>query len=369
MDFSRKSGPCLLSRSILQCLYFPLPSTRFGTTSITEVLRESAKTFIAPPVLMPRNPLSTNTMAVNCVEEFFVYCVNMYTFVMFIQICGYNKARQRDKLARLLEDFGSLEDEAERVDACLHSINGKDKDPQPYFSTWVLYHSLRAISMYLLSGLELELYSTHEYIYIFWYLSQFLYNWIVSTLSRAECLSEQATKNPANSNAKQKKPKPNKKKHMNQYYREIIFNQALSHMFTGYFKALCGFTKEQRIPQALSVFDNEKVRFDHRFAPLAGITTLPPVTYADFNNTRMAILMRENDAANLYFEAGKNFHRARLILESLSSPDTEIQDIIRVAKTNFVVMNLLVHGHKKDSKNAPIFDFSIHKYFPTIKQQ
>lgn len=58
MDFSKKAGPCLLSRSILQCLYFPHPSTCFGSTSIMEVLRESAKAFIAPPVLIPRNPIS-----------------------------------------------------------------------------------------------------------------------------------------------------------------------------------------------------------------------------------------------------------------------------------------------------------------------
>lgn len=56
----------------------------------------------------------TFLQAVNCVEDFFAYCVNMYTFVMFIQICGYNKARQRDKLARLLDDFGSLKDEVSK---------------------------------------------------------------------------------------------------------------------------------------------------------------------------------------------------------------------------------------------------------------
>lgn len=208
---------------------------------------------------------------------------------------------------------------AERLDACLHALTAKDKEPQPYFSTWVLYNSLRAMSMYLLSGLELELYSVHEYMYIFWYLSQFLYNWIVSTLSRAECLSEQL-KNPP---AKQKKPKPNKKKHMNLYYREIIYNQAISNMFNGYFKALAGFTKERKIPHPLSMFDNEKVRFDHRFAPFAGITTLPPVTYAEFNNMRTFLLL-ESDAANLYLDAGKHFQRARFILESISNPDSEV---------------------------------------------
>lgn len=46
----------------------------------------------------------------------------------------------------------------------------------------------------------------------------------------------------------------------------------------------------------------------------------------------------------------------------------QVNDIIRIAKVNYVVMNLLANGHKKESKSAPEFDFSIHKYFPTIKQ-
>lgn len=47
---------------------------------------------------------------------------------------------------------------------------------------------------------------------------------------------------------------------------------------------------------------------------------------------------------------------------------SQITDIIRIAKVNYVVMNLLANGHKKDSKATPEFDFTIHKYFPTIKQ-
>lgn len=45
----------------------------------------------------------------------------------------------------------------------------------------------------------------------------------------------------------------------------------------------------------------------------------------------------------------------------------QINDIIHIAKINFVVMNLLANGHKKDSTSPPEFDFSIHKYFPVIK--
>lgn len=180
----------------------------------------------------------------------------MNSFVLFVQVCGYNRARQRDKLVRLLDDFASLQDEAERVDSHLHELNPDESDRRPYFSTWVLYHCLRAMSIYILSGLELELYSVHEYIYIFWqvkekytscahlwllieicrsfcqfrFLSDFLYNWIISTLRRAECLADQAK----TVTTKSKKPKPNKKA-IKLYCRETILSQALKCMFCGYY--------------------------------------------------------------------------------------------------------------------------------------
>ena len=36
------------------------------------------------------------------------------------------------------------------------------------FGSWVLYHTLNIMIQYLLSGFELELYSPHEYHYVFW---------------------------------------------------------------------------------------------------------------------------------------------------------------------------------------------------------
>lgn len=62
------------------------------------------------------------------------------------------------------------------------------------------------------------------------YLSDFLYNWIISTLTRAECLADQA-KAPT---TKSKKPK-SKKKSMKLYCREVMFSQALKNMFSGYY--------------------------------------------------------------------------------------------------------------------------------------
>ena len=37
---------------------------------------------------------------------------------------------------------------------------------------------------YVESGFELELYAVHEYPYVLWYLGEFLYGWLLSTLNR-----------------------------------------------------------------------------------------------------------------------------------------------------------------------------------------
>lgn len=61
--------------------------------------------------------------------------------------------------------------QSQRVDAFLHSFSSKLDPPREHlasFSTWIIYHTIRIMIMYLLSGFELELYSPHEYQYIYW---------------------------------------------------------------------------------------------------------------------------------------------------------------------------------------------------------
>lgn len=368
MEFSKKSGSCLLSRSVLQVLYLPAPNKVFGTISFTDVLKDSIKSFIAPAVLMPKNPLYNNPQAKECVDSFLFY--NEHTFDMFLEICGFNRARQRDKIARLLDNFASLQDEAERVDTFLDKqLNGESSigTCRTSFGTWVLYYCLRAMSLFLLSGLELELYSVHEYLYVFWYLYEFLFGWIVSALTRADSfLLEQECEQFKNLSKGQKKSKLKKKK-MKPFGRELMFTQALQNVCGGYYKALAGFHKTNRIPQPLDEFDHEQIRYEHRFAPFAELSTPPSIGYDDFCAQKMALLKLTQE--ELFLSAAKHFHQARTILEHISNLDTEMTDILKITKINYVVMNLLANGHKKDTTHPPEFDFSTHKCFPIIKQQ
>uniref|UniRef100_A0A0A9XKI1 Protein MAK10 homolog n=1 Tax=Lygus hesperus TaxID=30085 RepID=A0A0A9XKI1_LYGHE len=360
------SKPCIVSRSIMQLLFLPNCSRAGDTINCIDAIRDAARTFISPPVLMPRSALLTNPQAKEYLECFLGHCVR--PFSNLIQLCGHNRARQREKLAHLLEDFANLQDEAERVDAFLHSLSKKCENARPHlacFGTWVLYHTLRVMIMFLLSGFELELYSTHEYHYIFWYLYEFLYGWLVSSLSRADSfLSEQENLNEANK--KQRRNKSKTKKKVRPYAREITLNQALQNMCGGYYKAMVAFKKDNKLTLPHPEFDCERVRYEHRFAPFINVLlTPPPVQYNEFRE--MTTGLEQSESRELYMAGCKHFHQARTFLENIHNPDQEVQDLLRIAKTNFVVLKLLGTGHKNDSNSPPDFDFTLHHHFPIIK--
>lgn len=368
-EFS-KNSPCVLSRSILQLLYLSEPGKVLGSMHIVDVLRDAIRSFIKPPALMPRSPLMLNSQAKEYVESFLGHCVR--PFCTLVQISGHNRARQRDKLSHLLEELSALQEEADKVDAFLHNLSMKFDQPTSHlacFGTWVLYHTLKVMIQYVLSGFELELYSSHEYTYIFWYLYEFLYGWMVSALNRAnnflaeqESKAEQLMMKGRNSkrNKKKKKSSPHKK--------EVIFTQGLQHLCGGYYKAVKGFSLDGKLRNPRVKFDNERVRYEHRFAPFNSVLTPPSVPYTQFRE--MTDLTQYEPAVtpeDLYLDACKCFHHARTNFESITDSNEEVLNLLKVAKTNFIVMKLLLSGHTKESKDPPEFDFSVHKNFPTIK--
>lgn len=134
-----------------------------------------------------RNPLSLNRNIQLVLDNFFRYCTN--TFTQLIRICGFNRARQRDKLARFIESLDTIQVEAARMDSQITlMINDKLNESSPsnssslassvasaasikhsaHFATWVLYNCSRAMLLYIMSGFELELYAVHEFLYIYW---------------------------------------------------------------------------------------------------------------------------------------------------------------------------------------------------------
>ncbi|XP_022908455.1 N-alpha-acetyltransferase 35, NatC auxiliary subunit [Onthophagus taurus] len=370
IEFS-KVAPCILSRSALQLLYVPNNTilTTANYMALKDILRDAAKQFISPPALVSKAILHNNQQARIYVDTFFAHCTR--PFANFLQLCGHNRARQRDKLAHLLEEFTALQDEGERVDAYLHNISVAYSRPHlACFGTWILYHTLRIMIMYLLSGFELELYSIHEYYYIYWYLYEFLYGWLISALTRADTfLMEQERAMDVQKTKGTNKKKMKFKKKTRPHNRDILFYQALQNMCGGYYKALMGFRMDGKLTMPHPQFDSEQVRYEHRFAPFQNLLTPPPVQYVEFRDLIASNRYQQQsaDSMYMYISGCKHFHQAKQLLETLNSTDGEILELLRIAKTNFIVLKLLAGGHRKDSSVPPEFLFKTNKHFPILK--
>ncbi|XP_054159610.1 N-alpha-acetyltransferase 35, NatC auxiliary subunit-like [Oppia nitens] len=360
---------CVLSRSILQVLYLPQPSLVFGTSHLAQVVRDSCKQFIKPPSLCTKSALiNNNSTAYLFLDNFFHHAVR--PMATLTQICGHNRARQREKLAQILEELTTLQDEADRVDNYLNVITQNSDPPTShigYYTSWVLYHILRTMTQYLLSGFELELYSLHEYQYMFWYLYEFLYGWIVSTLNRAsnlileqEALADQIQQQ---TKGKSKKIRPKKRK-QRPHYQEILIYQSLQHLNNGFYKAICGFKNDGKLPTPQSALNTEEIRYEHRFMPFRSVIAPPPVPYIQYKDMTRNVL--QQTPGELYLLSCKSFQQTKALLETISDPKSEVMSYIKIAKTNFVVMKLLLSGHQTDSQKCPEFDFSVNPFFPLI---
>uniref|UniRef100_A0A8C5BS44 N-alpha-acetyltransferase 35, NatC auxiliary subunit n=1 Tax=Gadus morhua TaxID=8049 RepID=A0A8C5BS44_GADMO len=367
-EFSEQS-PCVLSRSLLQTTFLIDNKKVFGTHLMQDMIKDALRCFVSPPVLSSKCCLFNNHQAKDYIDSFVTHCSR--PFCSLIQIHGHNRARQRDKLGHILEEFATLQDEAEKVDAALHGLLMKLEPQRQHLAclgTWILYHNLRIMIQYLLSGFELELYSMHEYYYIYWYLSEFLYAWLMSTLSRADS-SQMAEERVAEEQQKgRSSKKAKKKKKVRPLSKEITMSQAYQNMCAGMYKTMVALDMDGKVRKPSFELDSEQVRYEHRFAPFNSVVTPPPVHYIQFKE--MSDLKKYNPppgSSDLYLAASKHFQQAKLILENVATPDPEVNRILKVAKPNMVVMKLLAGGHKKENKVLPEFDFSVHKYFPLVK--
>lgn len=370
VEYSKKS-PCVLSRSLLQLLFLAPNRKLFGVHNMVDVLRETIKSFIAPPALVSKSQIFNSSQVKEYIDGFLSHASQPICSIF--QITGHNRARQRDKWGHLLEELANLQDEADKVDAYLHNILKKHDTCRQHlacFGNWVLYHTLHTILKYTLAGFELELYAVHEYHYIYWYLYECIFHWLLSTLSRADnFLAEQDSILEQQKGRQGKKNKNKKRK--STHSREITIMQATQKLCGGYYWIILGLEKDEKLKKPKFDFDSEEVRYNHRFLPFANVSTPPPIQYAHFREMTQMPGDYENRSANsaadMYKWSCNCFQQAKTLFEGISNPSDEIQTIIKVVKTNFIVAKLLLGGHKKDCKEPPEFEFTMHKIYPVIK--
>ncbi|KXJ14129.1 N-alpha-acetyltransferase 35, NatC auxiliary subunit [Exaiptasia diaphana] len=343
----------------------------FGKIPGCDVVRDAIKAFNSPPSIAEKSSLSSNPKAKELSEAFINRAVRSMNSV--IHTLGHNRARQRDKLGQLLEEFATLQDEADKADSELHSILTKYEPQRQHFAcfgSWVLYHTLNIMIQYLTAGFELELYSPYEYHYIYWYLD-FLFGWHMTCLNRAEKLLQAQEialeQKSGRSGKKNKKKKKASEKAIQEHQGMRHLYQGMRYLCQGYLRSLEGFEIDGKLKRPNFEFGSEQIRFERRFLPFQAVDTPQPMYYGHYKEFTDMSKNQDAKAHDLFVLSANSFHQAKQIFELVSNLHEEVALLLKVTKTNLVVMKLAAGGHKRDSSNVPMFEFSCHRAFPIIR--
>ena len=364
MDLCASESPNVFARSLVMQLCIEGDREKlFGGRSMMSLLREDVRLMYSPPSLNPKSPISSNQHVKETIDHFFAQA--QAHLVEYLHVYCQHRARQREEIAKYMESIGDLQQEAESLDQLLHSLMAKF-DPQRQhlacYSTWILYYITHLFIDYIHLGFEYNLYSHFEHHYIIWYL-EYSYGWQQTALKMSVRLINQESQLVA----KNKKKGKNKRKDTphKDYKQPLIHVKRL--ICIGLMRAYEAFLLSNKIPQPSFEFASEKLMFNNRFHPFASVNTPHPLSYREYQKLAGISNYRGKDL-NLFEASAQHFSTAKLALEVI--PQTEDNQLLmKVIKTNLVVMNLAASGHKKDSNTPPQLDFSVHKRFPIIRIQ
>lgn len=182
-DYSRMPDTCVVTRSMLVLFYQPQSGLVLGERTFVQMIREAFKQFIPTPLLSSKCGLDAAIK--DRIQAFFE--VAAANFKGMLQIFGYNRARQREKIVSTLKDFIFTMDGAMSLDTDL-GVRIKFSE-FGYFQYWILFYKFWLMSQYLLIGFELELYAEHEFSYIYMELD-YICDYTVLILKRASEVAE-----------------------------------------------------------------------------------------------------------------------------------------------------------------------------------
>ena len=358
-------SPNVIVRSLIAQLCLNNDRSKlFGSKSIETMIKEEVRSLFNPPSLNPRSPVSTTPLAVDIVDRFLG---NMHLpFVGLLRVYCQHRARQRSMIAKYLDTICEIQQEAESVDQQLHKLT-LQIDPQRQhlscYCTWLVYYVSKLFVDYILLGFEYSLYSAFEIHYVFWYL-EYSYGWQQMTLKTATKLLCQE---PQLHGKNKKKLKGKKRELPKEREVEVAILNVKRSVCIGLMRAYEALMLDKKIKVPKFEFGSEALVFRNRFLPFSAVVTPQPLAYSDYKELA-GIQNYKGSGINLYEAASRHFVSAKLSLESLNlSHNKEIEQLLKVIKTNVVIMNLAATGHKKDSMEPPNLDFSLHREFPIIR--
>uniref|UniRef100_A0A1I8EQ74 Protein MAK10 homolog n=1 Tax=Wuchereria bancrofti TaxID=6293 RepID=A0A1I8EQ74_WUCBA len=340
---------CVLSRSLLQMVLFPSDDNILGRVQLSTVIVDSIRMFAAPPVLDSMSQAFSVEQCRECWEEFVNDSVKVFLGV--IQMFGLNPARQREKIVCCIEDFSTLQAEAERAENAFDLY---------YFGQEATINlSLTSFVMYL---------------------GEIIFKWLVNTLDRSVTLvaagekrmSKVRKKSDRKKLAKCKKEIEMKKKAVEKQ-RFLLFYRAQAKVAEAFFMAAVALIATGKIRMPLS--DTERSRFEHRMSPFSSLNSVTFrialfVEYAQYIHISRIESLRALGGAKCFSIAADAFDWARGELESLSGNDEIAQEaaaIARICKNNAVVSRIISSGSKNESQIDFVFNGDSSYMYPLLK--
>lgn len=349
-QFSKKS--CVISRSFNQALY--LPNRLTNCSLLKDELYQSMSVYCEPVIQILKKDVNKSSAMNEFLEE------SLQTFSQVVTLYGHNQARQHEKFPDLILAFKNLQYSAFLVNDVL-------KNNLVY--SWTTYYFAKYCIKYVLSGLELELFSPHEYPYVFWYLYDILYQNEKSQLEYAKQLiyesqyvldQEQVSNQTCKQGGKAKGNaiKKNRKRTLvntSFHDRNLLLNEALRFLSGGLFLLTYGLKLQGKIRSPSFEYTSEEICFDHRFGSITGSSV-----FQAYKST----LSRLEKLDSIYREASECFSEARLLFEKCGEGQ---DDCLKVCKTNMVVAKILSSNTNSFAEREVEFCFDRHPDFPTVK--
>lgn len=363
MNLCAVDSPNVFARSLVVQLCIEGDREKlFGVRSLSALVKEDVRTLYNPPSLNPKSPISSNQQVKQTVDHFFSQA--QAHLMEFLHVYCQHRARQRGEIAKFLDSVGGLQQEAEGLDQLLHSLMAKF-DPQRQhlacYSTWILYFISQLFIDYIHLGFEYNLFSPFENHYVFWYL-EYAYGWQQTALKMSGKLLKQESQLAGRN---KKKGKAKRKELPREKELELSLLHVKRLICVGLMRAYEAFLLNDKIPRPSFEFASEELTFKNRFYPFTAISTPHPLTYMDYQ--RLAgISNYKGQNVNLYEASAQHFSTAKSALETVPQSE-DFQSLMKVIKTNLVIMNLAASGHKKDTRTTPQLDFTVNKRFPIIR--
>lgn len=342
-EFSKYFRPnsCVISRSLLQTLYLPNRSDKLQKDELIQSLMEYCE-----PVIQAIRKDEVKSVIL---DEFLKEALRIFSQV--INIYGHNAARQHKRYPEFILSFKNAQYSAYLLKSAFQSN---------IVYSWITFHLSRLCLKYILAGIELELFSTHEFPYVYWYLYEILYRNERDQIEQAKQLileNQVALINDNQAKNNKSKVKKQRKKAADctvWHDNCLLCNDAYRYLTGGLFLLTYGLRMQGKIPTPSTEFTTEEIGFEHRFSNITATSV-----YQSYKKT----LDRLEKLEYIYREAMECFTEAKNLFEVIGQHEA----CLKVCKTNIVVARILASNQDSFVDRNAEFCFEIHPSFPTVK--